>query len=271
MVDYEAKQIGEVKGLGLIYQVRAPLDKQILSLIKVGAEMVSPEETAMIRIAEVSNDYTRTSMAPVAVKGEKPVLYKASPFMNPAMAKIAVNAHSNGKYPSFNREFYEVVKEIANTESSFEPEDRTAQILDSSEDYDLTPEMDDAKFILGKNTSEYFKKFGHSKINFLNLPVGGLPKDKCNVNYLWFNRPENGSSINGRDRSLNNVNRAFGVRKSAEGAAKNSGYALTDIKNAIITAMPKSLEELGLSGLENLKTTITGKLESSILGILRKQ
>ena len=165
MVDYEANEVGKVDGLGIIYQVHAPLHKQILALNKKGVEhpsLVSPEETGLIRLAGLSNDWTRTSMAPIAVKGENQILYRVSPFMHPLMAEHAVKFHASGNYPTLNRVFYEIAKETAKAELGLEPEDRTAHILSNRGDYGLTPEMDDARFILGRITKKYFEKFNQA-------------------------------------------------------------------------------------------------------------
>lgn len=174
----------------------------------------------MIRLAGLSNDYTRTCVAPVDVKGENPILYKPSILMNPEMAAITVKSHSEGKYPTLDRVFYEVLKERAKTELGLIPEDRTAQVLQSNEDYDLTPEMDEARFLLGKQTAEYFKRFNHPSIKLFNLPTTETPKNKCFVNYLWFIRPECGSVLDCRYWDLVDGGGAFGVlRKSAEGTS----------------------------------------------------
>ena len=268
----EARQIGEVEGLGLVYQVYAPLNKQILSFENLGIKhpfLVTPEETVMIRSGGLSNDYTRTCVAPVGVKGEVPILYKPSIFMDPIMAEVIVKAHSENSYPTQDRVFYEALKERAKRELSLTPEDRTAQALQSIEDYGLTPEMDDARFLLGKSTAEYFKRFNHPLIKLYNLPTSEVPKGKCIVNYLGLGGSEGGSRLSCRGGGLSYVNWAFGVlKKSAEGTSQNSGYSLTNVKNAVATATLKTLEELGLS---EVKDMVIGRLETDILETLRKQ
>ena len=272
MVDYEANEVGKVDGLGIIYQVHAPLHKQILALNKKGVEhpsLVSPEETGLIRLAGLSNDWTRTSMAPIAVKGENQILYRVSPFMHPLMAEHAVKFHASGNYPTLNRVFYEIAKETAKAELGLEPEDRTAHILSNRGDYGLTPEMDDARFILGRITKKYFEKFNHPSIPFRNLPTDDIPKDKCRVNYLWFGRPEYCSNLNARYRYLDDDNRAFGVlRKSAEGASQSADYSLSNVRDAVLIAIPGTLEELGLLGVND---NVSGRLPSKVLEILRGQ
>ncbi len=54
--------------------------------------------------------------------------------------------------------------------------------------------------------------------------------------------------------------------ESAEGTSQNSGYSLTNVKNAIATATQKTLEALVLSGVKDM---VKGKLEEDVLGILR--
>ena len=270
MANYEATKIGEVGGLGEVWQVAAPLHRQIKALEKAGVQppyLVTPEETARIRNAGLSTDYTRTCIAPIGVKGEAPVLYKPSPLMNPLAAQIAVNAHRNSQYPVFNREFFEFAKETAKREEGLEPEDRTAFVLSSCEDYPLTLEMPDTRFILGREAKEYFEKFKHPSIELLNLPTGDLPKDKCIINYLGFGGPGSSSHLDCRNGGLDSEYRALGVKRTGEASAQNfSGYSLTEVKSALVIATPKTLEATGLSGVKDM---VAGKLEQNLLETLR--
>ena len=189
--------------------------------------------------------------------------------MNLGMAMYAVNSHRDGKNPIMSRDFYEAVKEIAKNEEGLCPEDRTSHVLQSSKDYDLTPEMDDTRFTLGRSVNEYFSKFGHKGIRFLNLLTDDLAKDECIVNYLWFYSPDFDSDLNARDRSLNDDYDAFGVlRGTCEASSQNSGYSLTDVKKSIVNTTPKSLEALGLSGVKDI---VAGRLEKDVLEALRKK
>lgn len=270
MADYKAKQIGKVKGLGTVYEAIAPLDKQIEAFNEVGIHsLASPEEEARIRIAGVSNNYTRTNMVPVGVKGEKPILYRSSPFMNPAMASVAVAFHRAGKYPALEREFYDTVKSIAEQDRGMEPEDRRAIILQSPDNFDLTPEMEEARFILGNSTAEYFDKFNHNSIRFFNLPLRDVPKGKCFANYLWFYNPQNGSLLLARNSYLYNEFRASGVLRSAVGASsQTSKYTLTQVKNANTKVIPDVLDAEGLIGVSNL---VIEPLNKGLLEKLRKR
>ena len=217
--------------------------------------LVSLGETCRVRLAGLSNNWTRTRVAPVAVAGEAPILYKLSPFMNAEMARIAVDAHSQGKYPTFSRKFYEGVRERAKRELSLEPEDRIAYALSSNEDYDLTPEMDDTKFLLERETKEYFERFNHNSIRLYNLSdiPEDLAKDECIVNYLWFAWPEDGSGLDCGDMDLVSTGRAFGVlRKSAEGTSQNSDYSITSVRDAVKASIPRFCSQKSIDGLRGM-------------------
>ncbi|MFH1359076.1 MAG: hypothetical protein ABIH37_04260 [archaeon] len=270
--EYQATQVGEVKDLGMVYQVNFSLSDSITALANEGIihpYLVTPEETARIRLAGVSNDWTRTCISPVAVKGENTILSKPSVFMDANLAVIAETAHKNGQYPTLPREFYEALKQQAITQESLEPEDRTVHALSINGDYDLTPEMDDARFILGKTTQEYFKRFNHKQIKLYDLSADDLSEDKCAVNYLWFYGPEGDSDLGCRYRLLHDLNGAFGVLKqSAEGALQNSGYTLSKVSDAVSQALPDVLTEVGLpAGIDLVGNT----LEKRVLEKLRKQ
>ena len=80
---YKTTKIGNVNGLGEIHQVRAPLPEQILTFQNTGIKypfLATPEEVVRIRIAGLSNDFSRTSVAPIGVKGENTILYKTLSF-----------------------------------------------------------------------------------------------------------------------------------------------------------------------------------------------
>ncbi|MEK6926260.1 MAG: hypothetical protein AABW50_03195 [Nanoarchaeota archaeon] len=230
--------------------------------------MVSPQDAVLIRLEGISNDFTKTNMVPVGVKRENPALYRVSPFMDPAMAKIAVKAHRNSMYPVLDREFYEAVKQYADEDKGLEPEDRRAIILSSPEDYLLTPEMEDTRFIFGKPTKGYFDKFGHKSIKFFNLPTNDVPKNKCFVNCLWFDGPVGDSGLYAGDRDLYDEDSAFGVLRSAEGAnAQNSGYSLTEIAKANSGVIPVVFNNAGVKGVTPL---VARDLNKSLLESLRK-
>ena len=256
-MEYEAQKVGEVKGLGIIYRVDAPLDNQIEAFKKVGITapfLATPEEMAEIRLAGVPDNWSRTSVAPIATKGGKTILFKYSPLMNPLMAVSAVTAHRNGVCPTMGREVYEAAEAIAKSQEGIEPEDRTAVFVSQDGDFSLTPKMEQTRFLLGRQTTPYFAKFVNGgkdgKIPFYNL--SGEAKDKSTVNYLWFYDPHCESNFLAGDLSLNNDVRAFGVLRNAEGSAKNSGYSLTEIAKANSEVIPVVFQEVGMSGLTNL-------------------
>ena len=268
---YEAKSLGKVKGLGEIFQVCAPLDKQIKALAKVGVRepyLATPEQVANIRLAGTSLDFSRTSFAPVKAKGEPTILYRDSPLMNPLMAVVVVNAHRNLEYPLFSRDVYEAVRGIAKSQEGLAPEDRDAHILQGKADnegkFQLVPEADDTRFILRKATSDYFKKFSHVSIPFYDI-TADLPKDKSAVNYLWFSRPDLGSGLGARDGgALDGGRRAFGVYDRAEGTQKNLGYTLTEIGQAVDKSVPQFCERKKIVGLESLIVPVKGIILSNL-------
>ena len=212
----EAIKLGNVKGLGDVYQAIAPLHKQIQAFEKVGIKapyLPSSEQVARIRLSGLSNDFSRTSIAPIAIKGEPTILSKDSPLMNPLMASYAVSQHKTKKYPSFQgTDIYEQAREIAIEDSSLSPEKRRAIILSYNENFILTPQTEEVIFLLGEATQEYFNRFTkntNGQIKFYNL--GQSEKNQTLVNYLWFNYPCNDYSVDARGRSLDNDNGSFGV------------------------------------------------------------
>jgi len=212
-MEYEAIKLGNVKGVGDVYRVGAPLDKQIQAFEKVGIKapyLPSLEQVARIRLSGLSNDSSRTSIAPIAIKGEPTILSKDSPLMNPLMARYAVSQHKNGKYPSFQgTDIYEQAREIAIEDSSLSPEKRRAIILSYNENFILTPQTEEVIFLLGEATQEYFNRFTNRQISFYNVKQS--EKNQTLVNYLWFNYPCNDYSVDARGRSLDNDNGSFGV------------------------------------------------------------
>jgi hypothetical protein len=258
----EAESLGPVEDLGRIYRVAAPLDRQITTFSILGVQypyLVDTQEVAQIRNAGITDTWTRTSVAPVARKGEKTILFRPSPLMNPSMASLAVKSHRNGKYIDAP-ELYDAVQEIAISEESLEPEDRTAITLSQKGDFQLTPEMPDTQFLLGRDTKEYFDKFGHNSIPLYNLQTDS----KFGVmNYLWFDGPLGDSDVVLRYRNLGSDGYALGVlRETAEGSSQNLGYSITDIRQANAEAVK---EQLGKSA-----DVLSQPLTEGLLNHLRK-
>ena len=268
-------RVGEVKGLGTIFQSRNRLDRQIPEFQETGITapyLATLDEVAQIRLSGLSTDYSRTSLIPLAVKDEPTILYRHSPFMQPAMARVAVQDHKNGKYPELPREFYEVVKQIAKEQEGLEPEDRQAIVLSQTGDYNISPETPEARFLIKKFTKEYFEKFKHTSIPIWNLSAEqlGRKSPNCVANYLWFGGPWNGSVVYLGNRYLYYDYRAFGVLRSTEGAelSQNSAYSLTQIRTAGERAVPQVLAE---SGLVRLTEILTNPITEKIISKLRDE
>ncbi len=175
---YEALKIGTVEGLGDIYQVAAPLDQQLQAFADKGIHtLATPDEVAQIRLAGVSKDYSRTSMAPIALKGKKTILVRDSILMAPLIASAAVGDHTN-------RKVYEAAEALARSQESMYPEDRSALIVSQREGFVLTPEMPESQFILRKQTEPYFDRFDNGTMKFSNL-YRYLDR-KVIINYMWF-------------------------------------------------------------------------------------
>ena len=275
-MSYEAKLIGTLKDGRGVWQVAAPLNEQISTFRQVGIRhpfLASPDKVAQPRIDGVSDDFSRTSYAPVKVRGEPTILTADSVLMNEAMAKFAVKSYRRGEYFTQRKDYYEVLKEIAKRQEGLEPEDRDTHILEGKPDANgvvsLSSDMPDARFLIKKFTEEYFKRYSHSIIPLYDLIDKDIPKGQAVVNYLWFGNPQNGSLLNCRNRNLYYDDMAFGVRDvSAEGAAqKNLGYSITEIRNVVRKSMPQVLKDVGVPALTDM---VSGPLEVCVLETLRK-
>ena len=270
-MEYEAQKVGEVKGLGIIYRADAPLNRQLEAFEKVGINtLATPEEVAQIRLADIADNWSRTNMAPIARKGAKTILVRNSPLMNSLMAVSAVKAHSNSEYPTMGKEVYEAAEAIAINQTGIEPEDRSAILLSKEGDLDLTSEMDETRFVLGRSATPYFVKFvkggKEGKIHFYNL--SGTSKDKTDVNYLWFGYPLVESGLAAGDWGLYDDYGAFGGVGSAEGSARKNGYTLTEIAKANSEVIPVVFEKAKVPGLASM---VSRDLNQSLLAKLRKQ
>ncbi len=190
---YEARRIGRVEGLGEIYQVAAPLDEQLAAFADVGIDFVEPDEVAQVRLAGVSDDYSRTNVAPIAVKGGRTILVRGAlnPLRNPLMAAVAVMAHRKGNYFKMNSEIYEAAEAVAKEQDGMAPEDRDAIFVSQKGDFNLTPKHDESRFMLGKQNVPYFEQKTTGGIPFYGLSAKS--KDVAVVNYTWFYDPQGGS------------------------------------------------------------------------------
>jgi len=184
--------------------------------------------------------------------------------MNPIMASSAVRAHRNGKYFEANAGVYESARDLAKSETAKEPEDRTAIILSQAGDFQLTSEMDESKFALGKFTKPYFEKFTQGTIPLWNLSTDS--KNQAIVNYLWFDHPQYDSGFLCRYRDLDGHYGAFGVRRGVrEAHAQNFGYSLTDVKNANL----QNIHEI-LGSIPELEKALSESLTSGLVEKLRR-
>lgn len=231
----EAKLMGSLKDGREVYEAIAPLDSQILALKNKGIKapyLATPEEIALIRLDGVHTNWSRTSYAPAKIKGKPTIITADSPFMNEIMARVAVETHRNGEYPTSPGVVYEVLEDIAKKQTGLSPEERSVHIMQGTPNSEgtivLTPEMDDSKFLLKRFTDQYFKKFGHNLINFYDLPRD-VPKGKTTMNYLWFSNPQDGSYLDARLRYLNYVCRASGVLDKSRSDAPKKAFSLNEI------------------------------------------
>ena len=249
---YQAQKIGTVPKRFDVYQVAAPLHEQLRAFADVDIQtLTAPDEIAEIRLAGVSNDYSRTSIAPIALKRAKTILIRDSPLMNPLMAAAAVSVHANGNYFEASRSVYEQAEALAKSQESLAPEDRTALVVSQTGDFSLTPEMPESQFLLKKHAKPYFDKFTQGTISFYDIAASS--KNAAVINYLWFYGPLCGSNLDCGVWGLGGNGWAFGVSPiSAEGSAKNSGYTLTEIRNANSKVIPVVLRESGVPALESM-------------------
>ena len=263
----KAQRIGEVKGLGEVYQLAAPLPEQLEAFNEIGAAYVTPDEVALIRLAGLSDDYSRTSMTSIALKGEPTVLTRVPLLFNPIMARQAVTENASGRYVKLPSWVYEIARDEAKAQETIEPEDRKAIILPGDQDFTITPDRNESKFILRKANKEYFERKRNNKpIQVYNLASDSTKE--ATVDYTWFSRPQVDSNLSLRYGDLNSHNRAFAVlRKTAEGGSQSSEYNLTEVRNANLRGKTRFLEQrsiVGLAGiLEELETVQLDELRAS--------
>ncbi len=233
---YEAQKIGTVEGLGDIYRVAAPLDKQLRAFADKGIHtLAAPDEVAQIRLAGVSKDYSRTSMAPIALKGKKTILVRDSILMNPLMAPVAVRAYASKRHFETNRDVYEAAEALAKSQESMAPEDRSALIVSQRGCFILTPEMPESQFIFRKQTEPYFDeftkqtkpyfdRFTKGTIEFENLPEDS--NSQVIFNYLWFGHYR---VLHCGWLGLDKDEAAYGVLRTAEGTSQRISGAEVSI------------------------------------------
>ena len=229
---YEAQKIGTVEGLGDIYRVAAPLDEQLRAFADKGIHtLAAPDEVAQIHLDDISTTCSRTSMAPIALRGGKTILVRDSILMAPLMASAAVKAHASERYFETNRDVYEAAEALARSQESMYPEDRSALIVSQEGDLTLTTDILESRFILRKQTEPYFDRFTKGTIEFGNF--FGYSGSLAIINYMCLESPLNDCHIYCGWFDLDINHTAFGVLRTAEGSAKNtsaSNYTPTDVQ-----------------------------------------
>ena len=244
----EAEKVGSISS-GEVYHTVGTLDQQIKDFHEVGIVfpyLVDVEQVAEMRLKDISLSWTRTSIAPVAIRGGKTILVKKSPLMNPDMARVVVATHKAGKYLEIPG-VYDSFSQIAKDQLGMEPEDRTASELSGDGEFDIDVDIDEAKFLFGKQRRPYFERFVTSG----TIPLENLSTDSKvgAINHLWFYYPQYRSFLDCSSRNLSNDIYAFGVLRAGRASAKNLGYSLTEVVNANSEAILYVLDKKGLSGI----------------------
>ncbi|MEK6825051.1 MAG: hypothetical protein AABX12_00460 [Nanoarchaeota archaeon] len=212
----EVQKLGTVKELGEFYLVGAPLYEQLVAFNAVNAHMVSVEDAARARLAGVSDSWTRTSVASVAIRGENLMLYRPSPLMNLAVALAAVKAHRKGFYLERPR-VYDTIRAIAKAEETMEPEDRTALVVSQEGDFELTPDHKVSRFLFRQVRQRYFAEKTDGTILFCGLSTNS---ERGVVNHVRFDDPQDGSDLYCDDLTLDLDFDALGVCRTGEVSAK---------------------------------------------------
>jgi hypothetical protein len=265
----EARHVGTLSDGGEVYQVVASLNRQVEAFSDVGInDLIDVEKATEVRLQGISNDWTRTNILPLAVKGGRTVLRKLSPYTsNAIMAEVAVNANRRGEYPSLSIDSYESAKALAEAQEGMEPEDRTAIIIPFDGHGQFRQDMDVTRFTLGESMNPYFAGFvSGGQVPFFNL-LGQSTKETT-AGYLWFIGPQGDSELNAGFGYLNYAGRAFGALYSGEAGVQNSGFSLTQIGKANSEVIPVVLEEQGFSGAIN---TLARPLKKGLIERLRSR
>lgn len=217
----KAKFVEHVEGLGALYVVYAPFDKQVSALKEAGIE--SPEsvrDASWVRLHSKFQAYVRTCHAPICAKDSPVIIARVSPAIGkPEMLETIVRAHRKFHYPVFDNDksIYAQWEKIAKQDAGKKiPEERRAIILPQRGDYRMHRDSDEAKFLWQDTREAYFKeKIREDNVVVWQIPTNAIDsQDGTIVNYVSFDRPERGSALGFRGRYLNYVNsRAFGVLK----------------------------------------------------------
>ncbi len=251
---------GILEGRNIIYKsFRGFFDSQISGFKSKGIEspfLATPEEIALIRLEDIDSEESRTSYAPVKMKGKATIITANSPWLtNEYFAKVAMDANDSEEFPTMPSWFYEVLESEAKNQRGLAPEDRTVHMMEGEPDgrgyIRLTPEMDDTRFLLKKFTKRYFRKFNHKSIYFSDL-FGNFPENKTIVNSLMFENIQSSEFV-ANYSNFNCRTNALGILYEKIGAVqKNSKYNLTNVNDAIKSSIPSVFEDLGIPALEKI-------------------
>lgn len=218
MPKLKARQLGKLDGFGEIYSVGpSNLDEQIAAFQAVGIEhpyFATPEEVAGIWTQKVSkHDWSRLSTCTVGMAGEKPILYKHSPLMNPAIAKFMSDGEDAGF--ALDSQFYTTLEKIAEREAKLPVERKTAQVLGTNKTYRLTYEMEEGQFLFGR----FAKDFLNANPVYIHSPLDNhLPEKRLCVAWpMWISSPRDdgvahiGFGLDAWPGREQNINEALGI------------------------------------------------------------
>ncbi len=248
----EAKLIENVEGLGDIYLIEKPFDKQLDVFNKIGIKYpTSVRDTSYLRLKGNCRLGTRTCHAPIYAKDSRVIIARVSPLVtNLEMAEKAVQAHRNNNYSVFDKSIYGKWEKIAQNDKTKKPENRNAIFLSERNDYKIHEDSDEARFLFQDTRKDYFNKFVlRDSIQSCQInPETVDSQDGTIVNYLWFGGPGGSSYLDFRDRDLYFHLRAFGVLKKASeaGSKKFSSFSYNQVEYALKIVLGKE----GLTGLE---------------------
>ena len=222
----ETKNLGYIEGLGEIYRIYAPFDKQLKAFRELEIKApVSVRDASLIRINGKSTEGTRTCHAPVYLKDSPTIIARISPLVkNLEMAKKAVDFHRKINYPVFDTSIYAQWEKIAKQDKGKKPEKRRAIVLPERNDFEIHRDSEEAGFFWQDKRGEYFKRFVPSdKVKVYQIDLKDVDSSNGTIiNYVWFGSPGGGSGLLLGGRVLGGDG-AFGVlEKTPQGTQKIS-------------------------------------------------
>ena len=258
----QLKVIAYVKGLGEVVETAADFYSELKELKLGGARLISPRDEAYARLQtrgkeDIGKDCgTRTRAGFEHAKEQLPILRLNSRLLNPALAKKAVKSNrANAYFHTETTEEYEQSLKQAEKDMSKEPSKRSAVVLPSRDNFTMSDKenWEVLEAVLKDQAEPYFK---------FNGPITVYPVDKKVVDAqdgtietaLWFWSLGNRSDFIGYYGDLGDADRARGVRKSAEGAAKNfeavKTYTLAQIQEALKKGNIHGIEQILINELK---------------------